>query len=340
MKDQLPSKGWRSATALLKVGLSFALFPLANCWAVISAQIDHTEWNWQRLSLRKAGHSNTVSLADLTHWRSPRGLDYKIAGNKLTLTPRDKSGELSIALDSGRVTRAKGCLANLNRRSLTRVTGTVRERSFFTLDRADFRIDVKDLQSYFGGFVRPIGNGHLEIASGPRGVGASRRYLGKRILESSTFDLNIVGLTKQGLKVSVMGSLTRIRYEGKVVSVVSYTAGFRNEERKPMVLQPGRFAVHSDSEASAVSYVREYTSFGPWPGKIGYDGSFMGPGAGNGASRILKPGQGGAFLFSQVALDDLSQMPKAITFDYSDGIRQFTISVPVGARRSDSGDGE
>jgi hypothetical protein len=281
-----------------------------------------------------------VSLADLTHWRSPRGLDYKIVANKLTLAPHDKSGELSIALDSGRVTGAKGCFANLSRRRLKRVAGNMREHSFFTLDRADFQIDFNDLRAYFGGYVRPAGNGRFEIACGPRGVGASRRYLGKRILESATFDLRIVSVSQPGLKLSVNGSLTQVQFQDRKVSVVSYTAGFQNVGRKAMVLQPGKFAVHSDTEACAVSFIREYTSFGPWPGKIGYDGDFMGPGPGNGASRILKPGQGGSFIFSQVVLDDLNPKANTIRFDYKDGIRDFKVNVPLGAKRNDSGDGE
>jgi|GEM_PF-6200319 len=330
MKKQFLTRFFAKAIAFRRFNCCVLVsgFLLLTSSVLLAEKVNPSDWNWQPLRLEKSGQGNgwLVSLADLTHWRSPRGLNYTLSGGKIFLVPQDKSGYLAIRLASGRVLDGTGCFSNLGHQSLDRVTGRHGDQSFFTLDREDFLINLGSLRAYFGDYGRPTAKGGFQIACGPKVIGPDNRYFGEKFSHSTTLDMPPWTFSDNQLNFTIYGSRTQVQYPNRLVSVMNYTIYFLNRTKEAVVIQPARFSVYSETEVSAVSLIPQYTPYGPWPGKVGFDGAFWGPGYLRGTSRILKSGARGTFTFTQVVFD-IIQNYGYVKFNYSDGRREYEFTA-------------
>lgn len=306
-------------------------------------------WTWSAWSPRKLGRhtilspygtptesrDGLISLSDLTRWRSPRGLQATIFGKRVYLSAFDGSAGLVIDSASGRVLQASGSMRGLKGSSVLRVKPEDPSRSFLTSDGFDFLVNRARLAPLFQGYVRNSRSDRFELAIGPMRLGEAHRFWGKGELRRvEQIEYVPYGFADRELEIHILATARREIYDQGTAESVGYIAQFRNRSKGRLAVQPGLLAVSDGSTLPVVSFVENYSNFGPTVEDVKLSGGFGEPGAYlSGPSRFLKAGAAGEFSFRQMVSPGSISDTSPVKMTYNDGIRSYEFSLWV-ARKS------
>lgn len=196
--------------------------------------------------------ANLISLGELIHWRSPRGLNYRTGERAITIAPYDRSGSATFRRADGRVETASGSLAGLRGKRLVRRVRGLGPSFFLTARKEDYLVDVRHLKGYLGDRFRrrqwrdQLYGTYWPATLVPEGwKGLDKPY--EAVDRTERFDYGgRVSATVNGLHIEVS------RWELKVESVGSTAINrssalvgtFTNETPSPMAIQPERLGFY------------------------------------------------------------------------------------------------
>lgn len=200
-----------------------------------------------------SGEDN-VSLGALTHWRSPRGLDWQIDGNRIRFIAADKSASILVEYRSGRVVSAQGALASLSGKRLRRAKVPSDKGIGFGPDHVDFGVQVNLLKTYLQGRSR-LDKGVLWLTCEPVNRGGSGTWdLPVEPTEMVAIAYGDVQVNDGTLSIHInTPGMNSYMHEGRVLrNSCSYRVVFRNVGKAPMTVYPWRLAPDIEGSLDAL----------------------------------------------------------------------------------------